>query len=194
MNHLNDSEIASYVDGNLPADRRAALGAHLADCAGCRQEVADVVRLLRDAPTEARRRAPHTVRVGAGAAVLMAATLAGVLFLGRSAERFTDQPVVRSDDISASESRTVIAVVAPSERAPAAVPLTFVWHAADATEYRFTLTTGDGRIVYSAEVADTLFQLPSLPLRAGALYFWNVDALQHGIVASTGMRRLLIDP
>jgi hypothetical protein len=194
MNHLTENQIASYVDGHLPADRRAVLGAHLADCAECRQEVADVVHLLRDAPSEAGPRTAHAARVGAGAAVLVAATLAGVLLLGRSTERLADERVVRSDGISASESRAVIAVVAPAERAPAAVPLTFVWHAADATEYRFTLTTGEGAVVYSAEVSDTLLALPPLPLRAGTLYFWNVDGLQQGIVASTGMRRLLIEP
>jgi hypothetical protein len=41
MTHLADDLLAAYVDGSLPQPERAAVGAHLATCARCTQDVAN---------------------------------------------------------------------------------------------------------------------------------------------------------
>ena len=81
-----DSEdIASYLDGQLGPEQRAALQAHFADCASCRQLLAEVDHTLQPLPVSAMSLAPASaeprrrplwqwvVPIAAAAAVMLVA-------------------------------------------------------------------------------------------------------------------------
>ena len=63
-------------------------------------------------------------------------------------------------------------------------------------QYRLTVADSTGGIVWSAESADTLLiPGPEAGLRAGAAYFWFVDALiPDGRTRTTGTHRFRIPP
>src|SRR5688572_19024755 len=68
--HLESNEIAAYVDGDVHGEDRLSIQAHLAACAECRAEVAEVSRIVRTAP--AARRIPSRVWIPAAAAAVFA--------------------------------------------------------------------------------------------------------------------------
>jgi anti-sigma factor RsiW len=50
--HISDEDLVAYVDGDLPADRRAEVAAHLRACGRCRTRLEafpEVARVLREA-------------------------------------------------------------------------------------------------------------------------------------------------
>jgi anti-sigma factor RsiW len=50
--HISDEDLVAYVDGDLPADRRAELAAHLRACGRCRgrlEAFPEAARVLREA-------------------------------------------------------------------------------------------------------------------------------------------------
>src|SRR5829696_7288837 len=73
--HLPVATIAAYVDGVLDAGARAEADRHLAGCAICRAELAQVADLVVDLPAARRGRG---WRFGAGS--LAAAGVIGLLF------------------------------------------------------------------------------------------------------------------
>jgi len=52
--HLEAEEVAALVDGVASDDRRAAMYAHLARCAACREEVVEAARIVRSATAGTR--------------------------------------------------------------------------------------------------------------------------------------------
>jgi len=50
MSHVDEGTLHAYLDGELPSVERAALEAHLADCATCRENLTDE-RALRERAT-----------------------------------------------------------------------------------------------------------------------------------------------
>jgi len=49
MSHVDEGTLHAYLDGELPSAERAALEAHLADCATCRASLAEERALLERA-------------------------------------------------------------------------------------------------------------------------------------------------
>lgn len=58
MNHIDDSELQTFLDGELPGTRRDQVSDHLADCSDCRARLDDIQALytqiesVRDAALE----------------------------------------------------------------------------------------------------------------------------------------------
>jgi anti-sigma factor RsiW len=78
MNHPHDDQLLLLAYGELPAPEVGAVEAHVADCATCRAQLAqlETAHALLDVALPPRRRRP--LRWFAGAALAAAALLAGV--------------------------------------------------------------------------------------------------------------------
>ena len=136
----------------------------------------------------ARRRA---WRVGL-ATTLVAAGVAGLLLVRRPADvEPPDANRVREAPASGPAGGSArIAVVSPPESATVSPRgAAFTWRSTGADFYRFALLTESGEPVWTYETGDTTVSLPAtVAVRAGASYFWRVDAIADGISATTGVR------
>jgi len=189
VSHPDAVRIAAYADGTLAGQERAALEAHLADCAECRAEATDVALLLRDHDTAGRWR----IAIPAAAAVAAAAL---VLIAGPLTDRGPDGvDRLRPGSTAGREAVPRIEVVLPGAAVPiAADSPRFVWRAAGAdARYHFTLTEESGQVVWEGQLGDTVLVLPphEASLEADMRYLWYVDAsLPDGRVATSGVREL----
>ena len=177
--HMNEFEVAAYLDRRLPASDRDRLERHLADCEDCRQEVSEIHRIL----VRGRRR--RRILVGG----VLLATAAALLLVVRPAVLASRGAIGTLQVRDAGSSPTLIAY-GPSGEA-ALRSLRFVWGAAPGvTTYRLTVSGDDGVPVWTASVSDTVMILPdSVRLQAGRRYLWIADALlQDGATRSTGLR------
>jgi hypothetical protein len=84
--------------------------------------------------------------------------------------------------------------VSPADDSTATAPLVFTWRAATADVYRISVLAEAGDPVWTAETNDTTIALPdSISLQPGRAYFWSVEGIANGIVASTGVHRLQVN-
>ncbi|HSR42478.1 MAG TPA: zf-HC2 domain-containing protein [Longimicrobiales bacterium] len=195
--HLEAEDVAAYVDGSLPEERRSRLEVHLADCDPCREEVVAVRRSVKGA--DGRRSPGPGGRVPRWAPVAAAAGLAGLLLVGTLLEgpSGTDEPVFRDGPASLQEEGVPrITVVRPVDGGTVVHDsLRFVWRAAgpDAS-YRFTLTDATGDVLWRAETPDTALVLgPEVALRSDEEYYWYVDTLlETGASATTDVVRFRV--
>ncbi|HUQ81408.1 MAG TPA: anti-sigma factor [Gemmatimonadaceae bacterium] len=203
--HPPESVLAAYLDRELGNDERTQVEAHLDQCAECRRglaETVDVLALSEEAGLPAKERASVVGRsrrlAWLGTGMALAASIAAMVVLRR--------PAVPDGDIDArtrdAAATTIdgrmprLAVVEPvAGSAGVAEQPTFTWHQADADRYSFRLLAEDGVPVWSRETPDTTVTLPSdVRLDRGRTYFWRVDALATGIVASTRAQRFTVSP
>ena len=186
-----------YVAGRLSAERDVSdLETHLLTCDTCREEVrlGSVIRAELGAPATPRQVRPLPRR--RAWVFLGAAAAAAVVFLiaRPSSQDGSDRPVVRGGD----EGMPAIAAVSPAPGA--AVPpqsLAFIWHSAGAgAQYRLTVTTERGDVVWAGASADTVQHLPpNARLQRTENYFWYVDALLPGGGSATSrVRRFTLAP
>lgn len=164
--HLDSNEIAAYVDGGVRGEERMSIQAHLAACAECRAEVAEVSRIVRTAP--ARRRLASRVWIPAAAAAVFA-----LLWLGPRALRDRAEPQLREEAVTMT--------VAPRPITPAGTVDTvsaLVWSSVpDANSYRVRLFDADGTVIWEREVPDTIAPVPdSVALRTDVPHYWRVEA------------------
>jgi hypothetical protein len=182
MMHLSPEALAGYLDDDLPGEEQRQVELHLASCAECRDELAELRRLQLG-----RRRQWVVVLVPAAAA---AAVLLAIV-LPRQAETPSG---IRAGP-TAEPPLAIVSPVSSDEIAPG--PLAFTWRSAGpGASYSFTLQEADGRVVWTSRVADTVAVLPdSVALSPGLTWFWFVDALlPDGRSLSTGVRRLRTEP
>ena len=184
--HLENGRLAAYLDKRLPADERAEVEAHLADCAECRAEVVAVGRLRRSLT----RRSPWVI----AAPVAAAAVLVFVLLGRPSPPAAGTGPVVRDG----GEPAPVIAVVAPAAATTVAgESLSFVWRPVpSAMSYRIVLSDSSGGLIWSGASSDTSARPPAaVVLTPGGLYYWYVDALlADGRSVTSGAREFRATP
>jgi len=181
---MNDLTIAEYLDRRLAGADRERAELHLAGCAECRDELAEVYEFQRRAQ---RPRRLVVVGLAAAAAVLLFAVRPALGPRGGLA----DDTVVRSGGAQAA----IVAYGPMGETSPSAVR--FVWGAQPgAASYRLTVTGQDGTTIWSRSSADTAVALPdSISLRPGERYRWIVDALLNdGATRSTGLREFRAMP
>jgi len=202
--HPSDSVLAAFLDGELAVDERPGVEAHLEQCASCRRALAETVEVLdaskasaspEPALPNARRRSRLPLAI---MGMALAASIAAVAVMRRA----PTLPVEVEDRTRDAAPRALderipqLAVIAPANGAervgehPA-----FVWSSTDADRYSFKLLTEDGTSLWSNETGDTTLVLPpNVRLERGRSYFWRVDAMAAGIVASTRAQRFTVSP
>jgi anti-sigma factor RsiW len=182
MMHLSPEAVAGYLDEDLPGEEQRQVELHLASCAECRDELAELRRL------QLGRRRQWVM-------VLVAATAAAAVLLAIVLPRQAETP---SDIRAGPTTEPTLAIVSPvpsAEIAPG--PIAFTWRSAGlGASYTLTLQEADGRVAWTSRVADTVAVLPdSVALSPGLTWFWFVDALlPDGRSLSTGVRRLRTGP
>lgn len=193
---LGASDLAGFLDGDLPRETRLRVEAHLDQCPECWAELLEVQALRGTAPPArtAARGSPGTRwgwYVGLAAAAGLA-TLVMVTRPPRPGEPARDS--VRAPATDGAQTSTALTVVGPAEGAvTSASAAHFTWHSGSAGLYRFTLLTETGEPAWTVETTDTALRLPSYLTLEPGLYFWRVDAIQDGLSASSGIHRLRIE-
>jgi len=168
--HVSVDDIAAMIERRLPANRRAAVEAHLAECAECRREFVDASTVV-GSPSPRSTNWMRWVPLVAAAAVVIAAA---PLLLHRGASP------ARDNERSATPAATSISTVVPeSESRVASDSVTFAWHAVPGVAtYTLFVTDSVGTLVFSEKTTDTTIATSTkLHLLAGAPYYWYVDAL-----------------
>ncbi len=190
--HLRDSELAAFLDGGLSASERHRVEAHIDICDVCRAELVDIGRAVA-------RRGKH----GKAAAVPLsrrwwipaaaAAAIVAILVVPRLAIHAPGQDgQTRAARVVDGEGLRRIDVISPGDDVTVpASRMMFEWHAVSADVYRIFLLTESGDSIWTKETTDTMATLPAtVSLSADRAYFWHVDAVAKGIVATTQVHRV----
>jgi hypothetical protein len=190
--HLRESELAAFLDGALTARERARVEAHIDICDACRAELVDVGRATGHRSAQGR---------GAGALarpwwipVVAAAGIVAILVVPRASTgpRTEDEQTPAQRVVDGEGQRRIDLVSPPDDVTVPAAQIAFTWHAVPADVYRFFLLTQSGDSIWAKETTDTSIVVPAtMNLRPGA-YFWRVDAVASGIVA-TGVHRVQVE-
>lgn len=193
--HLDEHDVARYVEGQLTDAERQRIEEHLANCTECRETVGAVRRLqdsasARESPEldpEIRRKAeglaseppPAQIRletvlsppVLAIAGLLLVAGVVGVLLWQGEAR---DTPRLRS-----SRPEAAYSVRAPADEAVVQEPPVFLCTAhPEALAYRVTLYAENGLVVWRGDTTAVRVPLPSdVSLSEGERYLWRAEAL-----------------
>ena len=169
--HVNEFEMAAYLDRRMDAADRARVEGHLAVCADCRKEMLEVRGLVR------RTTRPRRMLI---AATLLATAATLVLIV---------RPATLDLQRDGDPQPTLVAYGPTGEVTLSS--LRFVWAAAPGVaSYRLTVSRADGAPVWSGSLSDTATVLPdSATLRVDQHYLWVADALlDDGSSRSTGLR------
>jgi hypothetical protein len=199
LRHLTESDLAGYLDDDLPPEERRRVEAHLASCDECRDEVVAAARLLaqdwdQNETLKEGESGGRSWKLPAGIATLVAAVVATVILIQPGDLPLGPEPMER--ERSVTEGVEQLPVHAPSDEAEVQRDeLRFVWASHDAESYRITLTAEDGAPLWSHSLPDTTVVPPStLELPPDTRLFWYVDAIRVGVVARTGVRSLVVVP
>lgn len=185
-NHLSAAQIAGYLDRD-PSVERPLIEEHLAECAPCRHEIIEIMRLRGGRPRRLRWSVVAPA-VAAAAVIALLVALPRDSGTGGEAVRAGPSPegIPRFQTVSPSSTGLV--------RADSVV---FVWRRAGAeASYRLTVTDAAGGQMWATATADTVAPLPArVRLAGGQAYFWYVDALlPSGESATTGVQEFRTAP
>jgi hypothetical protein len=201
----DDSEIAAFFDANIAGDERERMEAHLARCVSCREQLAFLAR-SSDAPlpesvpgdwlmrAQELVQAPRKIVFGrnwrwtAVAAVAACVFLVAVVVLRRPAQR---QPSTTSPGRSPASGLRELAAPASAPTLISPTPgavldergLEFRWTPVrDGVEYRVSVLTADGDIVWQKDTEGTWAKPPAdVRLSPGQKYFvWIRASLREG--------------
>ena len=202
--HPSESVLASFLDGELDVRERGHVEAHLERCSECRRALADTIGVLDEAQIDSsaapalvlERRRSRVPMLAIGMA--LAASIVGVAVLRRAPQSAIDVESRTRDAAPSTLDERIppLAVVAPVNGADrVSEHPTFTWRSTRADRYSFRLLSEDGTAVWSSETVDTTMMLPArVTLERGRSYFWRVDALAAGIVASAPVQRFTVSP
>lgn len=192
--HLSSEDVAAYVSSRAPNEVHARIQAHLADCEECADEIAEIVRSVREARAgwSLRRRWMLTAGTAAVAAVVLALLVGprmgslrehrGLVFRG---ENRPTELVVPPIEVIEPENRGVV----PRDS------VRFSWKPVDEDAlYSFTLTNSRGDVLWKGRTRDTVLSLSAeIVFQPGQNYLWYVDALyQNSKSTSTGALRFRV--
>lgn len=165
--HLEADEVAAYVDGAVAGDERQRIQAHLATCADCRQEMHEILGVVRALPAKppSRRR----IWLPAAAAAVIAIVLAW--------------PRRHEDSLtSGGEHRqgAVTTTIAPRPLTPVGSAVrgdTLIWSSVPGADVYAIRLFGASSLLWEGQTSDTVAALPAtVGIRAGATYYWKVEA------------------
>lgn len=191
--HVSSLELAAFLDDRLKGEERARVAGHFADCPACRDElVAMRAALGRRTETRSARWWPLAA---AAAAVLLFVAVPGVLRDSSSGPE-TPPPVTRPGPALPDEASARFAIVVPAEGATlSSSRATLAWRSAGpSATYLLVIQDSTGSVVWTEELADTSARVPAnANLRAGARYYWSVDArLADGSTMKTGVHSFVV--
>lgn len=191
--HLSPAEIAGYLAQDLTPGARSHVEAHLDACAECRDELVEVVHLT-DAPAEVARPASRRRRQWWIPVAIAAGLTAVMVARPRPSSTPAATQSVERPAVGPTESMPRIGIIAPASGLEVhASGVVFTWHGRSADTYRITVLTEDGAPIWTRETSDTTETLPSaVVLEAGRRYFWRVDAVADGVVATSGVHTLVV--
>jgi hypothetical protein len=189
--HLNEADIAAYLDGAMTETERKGMEAHLSTCDECRLEVTDSHEAVNTAPrTAGRSRLPiRWIGLAAAAAVLVVA----VSTFSRTTSNGTTE---RGTAVGFPGLQRVVAIVSPGDNSALGSDRRLVWRSeGSGATYRLTIGDDSGQPIHSASLSDTSFAIPgSVALTAGRKYFWYVDAITgDGTTATSGLNSFTIE-
>jgi hypothetical protein len=186
---LDEMTVARVVERGVNAEKNPEVITHLAVCARCREQVASVAALLREAPvaSEIERSAQHALApVGrrwrvAGAGALMALAASMLFVVKPPASNVSAPRPVTNTDAEAHREQSVTTTLPPGVITPVgttAAADTFRWTSVPrADRYRLTVFDREGRALWEAEVNDTTVARPdSIAGQRGTTYLWKVEA------------------
>lgn len=185
--HVDDLELAAFVDGGLDAETRRRVEIHLLDCEDCRNLVARSAGVL-----SVRTRRPRRWMLLAGALAAAAATV--VLMVAPFQDGSEPGPRTRDVEVAGPASIAFAPMAPPDNARIRFDTLSFHWTGAgDQATYQVTVSTEAGAIVWTGRTSDTSLALPpgvAPLLEPGRSYYWQVDAALSDLrSASTGPRR-----
>ncbi len=166
--HLNEMEVAAFIDRGLDPDGRARVARHLVGCDACRSEVVAISRFTR-----ARNRPGWLPLIP-----LAAAAAALLLYLGPPPGQRRDAaepPLFREPALTVAPAPTPIAPRGEIETI-AAITWSTVPHA---DRYVVTVFDSTGSLVWRARTTDTLLAVPrstATLLSRQMPYYWKVAA------------------
>lgn len=160
--HLEPDTMAAYVDGRLSPERNAIVEAHLAGCAECVDEVADLRAILRSRRTRWKRIA---IPLTAAAAVILLVAV----------------PTIQVNDVGTHRDSPAAVVETPAALSPAGLVSSarrFEWGwIEEADHYRVTLFDSTGTAIWTDGASGTTALLPdTIRLVPSATYLWQVEA------------------
>jgi hypothetical protein len=189
--HLTTGQVAAILDERLRGADREPAFAHLAACAECRREMAELHRALHDRERKRRSVRPWVILAsGLAAALVLLAIPAGVHRVRSSG------PVATRDGASEPvDAASPIVVVVPRDGASVGPTPSLIWRGSGpGASFLVTVQDTSGTVVWSAASTDTAFTVPiSAGLSSGHRYFWSVDArLSSGVSTSAGVREFTV--
>lgn len=190
----DDAELAAFSDGTLAVEARTHIGAHVASCDRCLDQVGALVRLDREAIPEVpgalldRAAAPavtprrHTAgwRAGLAVAATLGLSLGGWFYVQRSAAVPSPLPADTIDQVRGQVGAATPSILRPAaDQRVAHGPLDLAWQpTANAITYRLRVTRDDGTVVWEGETAATATRIAeSAGLPAGTPLYVSVAAL-----------------
>ena len=184
--HLSSTQVADLLDEHLDPADRASVVTHLAACAECRHEVAE----LHGALSRVNERQPRSrwLVVATLAAAAVVAFVAIPRLTTRPATHGGTPAATRTDEPSSIESTARIGIVDPSDGGTLSAA-GFTWRSSGAdASYSLSVQDTAGAVVWTKTVSDTSAALPAtVKLEPGARYFWSVDArLADGSTSRSG--------
>jgi len=179
--HPPTEQLAAFLERRLLGSERQVLIEHLADCAECRHDVTTTSRVLSSARASRRRRLIQPI-VG-----VIAASLVFVLVSRVQPNRPDRTGDERSQGVNEPDAMTPIVIVSPANGAASGRNTVLMWRAdAPSALYKVAVLDSTGTVKWSERTTDTSVVIPdSVPLSAGATYYWTVDALRQDGRATT---------
>ena len=202
--HLNESDIAGFLDGDCSRSEMSRIETHLEECAQCRRAIVDVKRIASEfntvnkpsavPPAYVRRSTIHAKRLWLVTATALAASLALVILNSDNKSASVISSPVRTGDPIELSSRPMLEVNGPADDAEvSADSILFRWRSRNATLYRVHIQDETGNPVLTRETPDTYLALAvTAPLATGHRYFWRVDAISDGVAASSTVRKFRV--
>lgn len=193
--HLDENDVARYVDGRIGEMERSDIEAHLAECPACSEQVAEARRTLdglqeQEAPPldpevqrkaeafgteekEKRDREPRFARPAAVAGAL-------ALLLGIMGILYWQLRGPAPSQLRSSSAISALTVRAPADGATVSKRPVFVCApVSGAVGYRVTLRTSEGTVVWEGDTTAARVRLPAgVSLTSGDTYLWRAEALR----------------
>jgi len=193
--HLTSGEAAAMLDERVEGAERSRLVAHLANCADCRHELAQLRGDLEESGLLRRSRRWPIVAAACAAAVVVAA-IVPVTRLARNSNGSQVEVMRSAGAIAPTDAATSIDALSPADSAIVTrSSVLLAWRPSGAAaSYAVTVQDTAGAVMWSKPLADTVVSVPSdVPLVSGHRYFWSVEARRaDGVSSRTELRSFTV--